>query len=1489
MANTGSRVMDASKQLPSADWDRMSALDMALFGKALASEEDVIGSSVDFEDKDWKMIEETAKSGGVGSWFASRVDFRVNGTRIRGKKGYSVGGGIVPLFDGAAIDLKKAKMTAPKKNQAESDPIGGSPDKYQNWVVGTGGQLVLAPSGVQNVVPFRMDQIVVTEKGVMGKADKSFRFIRGDEEITGEGLVLKGNYAILYGVEAKKEHENEPVHNCTSIASITGAGLQLYYVPKPKEETEQETTPEETVQDHTAHVNVEKNASNSESGTLLEKIKDSALEKLKGLGEDILSGEKTVGDVGGQILEEARALWKELNGDDLKNAWASIPEVCRRYLYDEMSEDEVKSFMERLAPGDSLMKLLGMNGNDEQELGNPSGKGSFPMAKIPLFPPFLDFTVELSPEYSFSAYLKGDVHGLYNIWKKGEGETTDITLDAGLRGHMSMEASAMLSAGVSYLINVEAGLFAKASLDGSLDAAKTFLKGGVKLSLKKAGNGEIILADDIKTEVQGGVKLEGSVGAKGVIQSQIMLWSKNLFTYEFYKWNLAEFSMNLALSKSKEDRGLVSGWKVNEANFAVNGIMGEFLDKNGAKTKYGFNPSKMEEKAAAGYEEAEKAFQEALLWLEEFRQTRRVVGVEPESKESGLYKVSDIGIEVQKKFLNAWTSAQINLETQTNRLKELESHAHARKKAEEGIQKHQRRLEQLKEYYERYWDKDGKIKGEAPKKTVMEYYKGLDGNPGAGFERAMQRKAEEKIYTYDRIVAYEKKRHEEIVEKKYNKKFVRQHKAFFANADMLEAYEKKCAKDERVKLEEQIKGLTKSLGKLKAERKSATNADKLNEKFIKKYVKNISDDELLQYGYSSLLLHYVGDTMKKLANQEHAMDALMSTRANKEALKDNKAAAIKQYLSVKMGSTLQTATPSSLMATWGEDIYRTASADDLIQLEQEHIMQYGEAELQTFLQTDRKKTISPAMQKKNAELKKRYKEWIASKVDGKNTGLIPYLTLELLLQYEEQRYIKQQFMAQHIERKNWLKLRLGKVNSSAPEKARELEEEYIQEYFKTFSQNLFFKDLKTMKFVDLRLLMLSQTEARQQRIEALEKAKMDGKSVREIWEIYEEMGGSRTEVTERQKEKLRDNETVTLDDIERFETFTISEMFAVSEKANLDDWYKYEKMSQMTKEQYQDMLAIYSTMGKEIKAGYVEKLKNELGEGRLKKEGGSVYTPEDILEKKKEFLRNSTHKHQDRLDLITSNKERMSYMELLALYNGRTNQDREGAIGAVHSLVSSTGIMTWTNGFEKYLEGTAVDPEQIQKMKESIGAVIDEKHYERIQELTRGEAPTEEEKNARVQAYLEKAEGFKTEKDIREEVAKEQRRLLFEPDAKKMYENIEAYEEGRKKSFEETLSDWTKPVEEAKYLIEKLTENISFCHSVIGNFEEIKANPKAVWNGDKYNQFKQMAEEIKAYEEKERGIETINKGIAEIEKDITIQEEYEMDQDMLEDHVPLTQ
>ena len=71
------------------------------------------------------------------------------------------------------------------------------------WVIGSGGLLVLAPVNADNVIPVRMEKMIVTEKKVVASANKRVEFYKENAKISAKEIVLNDQEITLNAIEVK--------------------------------------------------------------------------------------------------------------------------------------------------------------------------------------------------------------------------------------------------------------------------------------------------------------------------------------------------------------------------------------------------------------------------------------------------------------------------------------------------------------------------------------------------------------------------------------------------------------------------------------------------------------------------------------------------------------------------------------------------------------------------------------------------------------------------------------------------------------------------------------------------------------------------------------------------------------------------------------------------------------------------------------------------------------------------------------------------------------------------------------------------------------------------------------------------------------------------------------------------------------------------------------------------------------------------------------
>ena len=319
----------------------MSALEVAAMGKLLqqqaAGDNEAAMLEMNSKDKDWAQLIQEAKSArGMKGWFAKNVNFTVNDIPFVGKVGFPVQAGVVPLFDGAAIDLRYAMLMAenPQKTQ-ETDELQGAAATHKNWITGSGGMLVLAPVGMDNVVPFAMDQLTVTEQGITGRVKKNMEFHNRQKHLSIEasGLVLNKNMVELS--DAKEVTTGETTERKAAKVMVWDGGVKVETEKAPAPKTLQEaasvTMKSEEIQTDAAQEAVERNDPQNLKAdpTALQKLENKVAEEF----EKVLTEDFAIGDAGdqedqedgedkptfGEVLKDAGAEYGKQTGKKLLN------------------------------------------------------------------------------------------------------------------------------------------------------------------------------------------------------------------------------------------------------------------------------------------------------------------------------------------------------------------------------------------------------------------------------------------------------------------------------------------------------------------------------------------------------------------------------------------------------------------------------------------------------------------------------------------------------------------------------------------------------------------------------------------------------------------------------------------------------------------------------------------------------------------------------------------------------------------------------------------------------------------------------------------------------------------------------------------------------------------------------------------------------------------------------------------------------------------
>lgn len=1528
---------------------QLSALEIATMGKKRAlGGQTPVKLEMDAADEDWKPLVLLAKQNGPRSWFASKVDFNLNSARFVGRVGYPVQGGVIPLFDGAAMDVRDAEMTARKPKEAEADPRMDAPSSYKNWVIGSGGLLVLAPANADNVIPVRMEKMIVTEKKVVASANKHVEFYKENAKISAKEIVLNDQEITLNEI-AVKHGEIDKSKDYRETAAINQEGISLFPAPVSMEDIPgaQRDFLEKTgnlwqrlSEEPVSEISKGKDfdlASNTEEEKPLwivikDALKDETIENLKDAMDALIKGDVNVAKgIFEEKWEQLKAVYDGFEDKELQESWQNMPDVLRNIFVGNITdEQEIQNYMTRLFPQDQLVEFLGMDkGEDEAKDKKDSGSdATIPLAAIMLFPG-VNFEVDLIPSYSFSAYVRGSADNLPALWNTGADGYTNIKLSAGIQGTLSLRATAGLAVGIPALFEGVLRLYAEAGLKGSVleeNAENTMLKAQVDFPVRRNAKGSFEQAGELKGSLEGGLQLYGTVGMEGAVRSRILLWEKKLMEKKFGYWTLGEIHALLEVSK-KPGGGILSGWSLDTASLAIKGpdegFGAAFQKNNTPEKKYGLYDPEIKE--SIGYDQIHNDFIQALDMLEEYLGSR-ADGSYPiiSTREGeGTNQILDEMKEIRSRFILLWADGLREQQVVLLNLEALENSKKFQKETEESTKsadKHTVRHAKVAHLLQ--YTADNAAAGETPADAAtgealyQQYAKSTKHKDGGGYKKRMEKEAREKSTSFSSIVRYERDEYQRIInlhkdimeqvlkwegERKSNTEIfslykaltnsdIENHRAMLQNTSAIIDYE------QQEILKEQQKKSSPDAKYKKITQMSDTYKDQ--QAFVLACLKDIPNVKAMDYGTAELLVEFEknrlgGEEGKLMAEEADSIQKRIQEINEGRLTSEN---AEKEFLAEKGKASF-----SELLSD--DDLFRTASVDDLIEVE----LGSSYLALRNYLAEEAQKpqaeqSLMAAKEKreqifgkeKTEEAERQFREYVNSLA---LKDLIPNMTMDIVKSYmgsgsfygdkKEEAYIN----ASYVKVKELLK-------AKKPEEARQAELEAIQQYFTIFSsarmeqyakkaivppEKSFFRTASAEETpVNLSFMMealesgAGKSEEEQQRLEMLRAAKEKNIPAYQVVQQYLDMKGSKKLVTAHQKEKASQG-LLHLDDIFRYEQSKLIK--ETSGKFNKTSYYeRYFRLKTMMENQvpYEEMLKAYKDMGGG--KNYEKALKEKIKAGKL--EGMTREKVMAVEAAKRDKNNTAVNRRNARIDLVVQmDKEGKDYQEILEAYEQQARTDGDSLIGKGKAMLNESGLAVTKTGFEKSLKdrnssftaGDILHYEQILVKKES------EEHAVRLRALLGlpMTAPPKEFLNVplpadeavmlqRREAYLRKNPLFEESEQVKTDMGKELGSLFNRP-VKEQAESILAYEKERKDYY---WGQYLELMEKKQRLMEMnahLQSMQGFISSFVYNFDEIRAEPERIL--DKIKQFREEAEKIKrnteieeAYSEERREIGTAFSG-----------------------------
>ena len=1545
MAATGSLAAKQMGKMGKSS-EKMTALEVTTLGKQLASGKGAMVSlMMDPADPDWQGGMRRAKSTRTGNIFASRVNFTLAGTPFVGRVGYSVKGGVVPLFDGAALDLNGTSLTAedPKKVTVP-DPFLGSPAVHKNWVVGSGGLLVLAPVGADNVVPAVTEHVVVTERGLSARAVKSMSFQQGKREIRAEEVTVSDQVALLKGLQVTEDGEDRTA-DYMDQAVVTGAGIGLLPASaRPSGIQEKEPAKAgkkleqivEAVVSHTGSseevrmgsakedpetesqgqrvgigVRFDPDSMSVEAGNnselssseedplwtqVLDALKNHATKRVKELLLEVVTTGKTEKFMGnlksdvGDKWEQLKAVYDGFSNEELRESWAAFPKAARDFFHEKLSEKDVEEYMKKLIPTGPLTEFLGLKENEEKESDASKDKWKeIPLVKIPLFPG-IDFSVTLEPAYQLSTFILGGAHNMKALWDAEEEEDTNLEFSAGVRGSLSLTAAASLMIGIPLIIQGYGSLYAEAALEGAAEAPEGNTRmfgaaGGTpgialvasgKLPVRRMKDGSIKQVEDAEVSLEGGLDLKGSVGIDAGIRSSVLMWKKSLFEKTLAEWDLLTIGACLKVSKAPSD-SFFSGWNLDEASINVDttGFLDSFLEKNTAERRYGLY--KPEEVESGRYENLQEDFQSVLHLLEDFKtiySSGETLLISKEEGESGLQDtLGSMGEQlqnIQNAAVSVWVDTQNELEYMERVLEERKNSVYMSKQktsSESSRSVHEQRLE----YMEQWQEDSGK--------NVMDYYKEHGSKPGSGFENYMYTKDQESHRTYEGIVAYEREQYVKKTKKHFDR--IRTLEALTAeqksDEEVWKAYKKEMKGSRAAGSRASLVGtqalldyeygryteVTKDARKRRSEAMKIMAGEDPVKAYAEKYLGRggagkLEGRDVYWLGNAKLLLEYEAKKVisgkgadKKDLEILGASDAAMEILGNSpgEADLGRLTEQLRKAMNSQSGGSKDGRIPQ-LTELFGDEIYKTATLDDLLQVELKKRIWGDEGQkLDQYLAQKPARTTGQAQKGDKSGIFG--KMGVANALTRMGTyldtldtdRLASGLTLEILLDYAQRRSEKlkktkdinaQKQVAMAIR---YLRRGQTKLEAAPGEKKAEVQAEYIAGYFKMYEnmERQYRESLKKGEELNLPLMQEAFSDGSadpvyQQLLAMKESGTPDFKALTS----YLALTGGKKEILEAIRENQREKFAQTppdLMDIRRFYEARLAER--TQKKDGVAGHYdRYARLRIMTDSgaSYEELLAAYEEMG--AGNGYKEFLLKSIKDGQI---DGRQVTREDLMELEGRRVDRIGEKHLTRIDLIHQVQDQEgSYEEIYGRYMAQVEQDDPGLWKTIKNTIGKE------SRFERTMNKKDSGADELIAYEKMRAEEVGLKHADRLRVLL-GLSDGAEDfmdagllqdpivKEAKRKDYLEKSKRFKKMDQEGDLSFKDFAKQLRERQGSVLRAEILNYEKGRKQEYEARLAEIEKADQEIHRMREELKEQTAKCHALTNAITNIKGNPESVW------------------------------------------------------------
>lgn len=482
--------------------------------------------------------------------------------------------------------------------------------------------------------------------------------------------------------------------------------------------------------------------------------------------------------------------------------------------------------------------------------------------------------------------------------------------------------------------------------------------------------------------------------------------------------------------------------------------------------------------------------------------------------------------------------------------------------------------------------------------------------------------------------------------------------------------------------------------------------------------------------------------------------------------------------------------------------------------------------------------------------------------DSEASRLVPYLTLEMLLEHVRRPRKTDRGKESAARELQFLNAGIIKVKVSKPEDARQVEEEYIAKYFKTFpiAEALYKYSLSKGEVVNLPMMMSAfSDDSGNERLEQMKKAKEDDEPAFLALNKYLELGGKTKEINAHQKTKQKENQ-MDIEDARRFYEARVAE----SSSGHYERFYQIRELYDGGAS-YENMLEVYQSAGGG--KGYSEQIKEELKKGKINGQKVSRINALNMEQNKKD---KAAQRRRERVNLVQQMQDGGSdYQEILLSYEDRVRSDGVGFTGKVKTWLNQSSLVKTTTGFEKSLKDREISLDNVIQYEEYSRKEAGKSHLDRLRFLLNlpedldettevneaKNAPLisdEAEKKEKRESYLNKAKRFKKSKEVREATGNQLNVLLNRPD-EQIQESIIFYEQSQKEMDESKLYELNKQWNQLNEMKNRLEDTISICHQVTNNLKEIREHPGTIWS--KIAEFRENIGFLKTQEQEKQEIE----------------------------------